>query len=141
LIRKEHAALLTLGDDIRSTDNRGSRAPDDAAAAVSLLQGLAIWLPRRLGDRQVGILGTGIAATWVCEQLPNGVACFVDEDPHRFGKRYMGAPVVAPANVPDDLTVFVAQPPPMAREIARRLAREFPGPAWMPCPSLDELEL
>ncbi len=140
LIRKEHAALLTLADDIASNDGRGSRAPDNAAAAVSHLQGLATWLPRRFAGQQVGILGTGIAATWACEQLQNEVACFVDEDPHRFGKRYMGSPVVSPADVPNDLTVFVAQPPLMAREIADRLAREFPGPSWIACPSLDELE-
>jgi hypothetical protein len=98
-------------------------------------------LPQRFADQKVGILGTGIAATWACEQLPNGAACFVDEDPHRFGKPYMGTPVVAPADVPDDLTVFIAQPPSMAREIAERLATEFPGPSWMACPSLEELEL
>ncbi len=141
LIRKEHAALLTLADGTASTDSRASIAPDGATAAISLLQGLATWLPRHFAAQQVGILGTGIAATWVCEQLPNGAAYFVDEDPHRFGKPYMGAPVVAPADVPDDLTVFVAQPPVMAREIAERLAKEFPGPSWMACPSLDELEL
>lgn len=141
LIRKEHAALLTLADGITTVDGRGSRAADSATAAVSLLQGLATWLPQRFGDQEIGILGTGIAATWACEQLPNGAAYFVDEDPHRFGKTYMGTPVVAPADVPDDLTVFVAQPPLMAREIAERLATEFPGPSWMACPSLEELEL
>ena len=73
--------------------------------------------------------------------MASGPAYFVDEDPHRFGKPYMGAPVVAPADVPDDLTVFVAQPPSVAREIAKRLATEFPGPSWVACPSLDEVEL
>ena len=141
LIRKEHAALLTRADGVPSADGRSSRAaPDSPMAAVPLLRGLATWLPRRFADQEIGILGTGIAATWACEQLPNGAAYFVDEDPHRFGKPYMGTPVVAPADVPDDLTVFVAQPPSMAREIAERLAIEFPGPSWVACPSLDELE-
>ena len=141
LIRKELVALLTLAYGNADANGRASRPPDNATSAVSLLQGLAIWLPQRFGDQEIGILGTGIAATWACEQLPNGAAYFVDEDPHRFGKRYMGIPVVAPADVPDDLTVFVAQPPAVAREIAERLATEFPGPSWMACPSLDELEL
>ncbi|MDH3200537.1 MAG: methyltransferase domain-containing protein [Myxococcales bacterium] len=141
LIRKEHAALLTLADGLVSTDSRASRTPDGATDAVSLLQGLATWLPQRFADQEIGILGTGIAATWVCEQLSNGAAYFVDEDPHRFGKSYMATPVIAPTDVPDDLTVFVAQPPAIARRIAERLATEFPGPSWVPCPSLDELEL
>ncbi len=141
LIRKEHAALFTLADVTESVGGRASRAPDSAASAVSLLQGLATWLPKRFADQEIGILGTGIAATWACQQLPNGAACFVDEDPHRSGKLYMGTPVVDPADVSDDLTIFVAQPPSMAREIAERLATGFPGPSWMACPSLNELEL
>ncbi len=140
LVRKEHVALLTLADGVAFSNGRASLAPDSAMAAVSLLQRLSNWLPQRFGDQEVGILGTGIAATWVFEQLPNGAAYFVDEDPNRFGKPYMGTPVVAPDDVPDDLTVFVAQPPAMAREIAERLARKFPGPTWVACPSLDELE-
>jgi 2-polyprenyl-3-methyl-5-hydroxy-6-metoxy-1,4-benzoquinol methylase len=141
LIRKEHAALFTLADVTESVGGRASRAPDSAVSAVSLLQGLATWLPKRFADQEIGILGTGIAATWACQQLPNGAACFVDEDPHRSGKLYMGTPVVDPADVSDDLTIFVAQPPSMAREIAERLATGFPGPSWMACPSLNELEL
>ena len=140
LIRKEHVALLTLASGVASSDGHSLRVPDSAIAAVSLLQRLATWLPRRFLDQKIGILGTGIAATWAFEHLPNAAAYFVDEDPNRFGKPYMGTPVVTPADVPTDLTVFVAQPPPMAREITERLAKEFPGPSWVACPSLDELE-
>lgn len=140
LIRKEHVALLTPVDRIVPSNSRASWAPDGAIATVSLLQRLSTWLPQRFADQKIGILGTGIAATWAFEQLKGRVACFVDEDPNRFGKPYMGARVVAPAEVSAGLTVFVAQPPPMAREIAERLTHEYPGPSWVACPSLDELD-
>jgi sporadic carbohydrate cluster protein (TIGR04323 family) len=140
LIRKEHVALVAPADHIASSDARASWAPDSATATVSLLQRLSTWLPQRFADQRIGILGTGVAATWAFEQLPGGAACFVDEDPNRFGQPYMGTPVVAPADVPSDLTVLVAQPAPIAREITERLAKDFPGPSWVACPSLDELE-
>lgn len=141
LIRKEHVALVTPTDRTISSSDRPSLVPENATAAVTLLQRLSTWLPRRFADEKIGILGTGIAATWAFEQLPNGAACFVDEDPNRFGQSYMGTPVVAPSDVSPDLTVFVAQPASMAREIVERLTRECPGPSWVACPSLDELEL
>jgi len=72
---------------------------------------------------RMGLLGTSIAATWLCSELGEAVSFFVDEDANRLGKDYMGRPVCHPSSVPDHSHVFVALPPAMAEVIADRLAR------------------
>jgi hypothetical protein len=111
----------------------------NAAPTIEFLVALAAWLPSHFDGQSIGILGTGIAATWAHGQAARSVSFFVDEDPNRVGKYYLGLPVVSPASVVTGATVFVAQPPAIAAEIVHRLAGEAPHVAWVPCPSFDEL--
>ena len=68
-----------------------------------------------------GIFGTANAATWLATELGDQVKFFVDEDPNRIGRTYMGKPVVAPKDIPVASTVYLALAPSLASKIAQRL--------------------
>lgn len=109
---------------------------DAAAARQRISEGLA-WLRRtadhlrRLGaENALGLFGTSIAGTWLAAEAGNAIAFFVDEDPNRVGRTYLGRPVYAPANVPAGTRVFVGLPPAVAAGICSRLA--MPGVTFIP---------
>lgn len=113
--------------------------PDTAAVLARVAASIA-WL-RHTADQvrelartgPIGLFGTSIAGTWLAAEAGDGVTFFVDEDPARSGRLYLGRPVHAPADLPPGSRVFVGLPPAVADGVRRRLARadvEFipPGP-------------
>jgi SAM-dependent methyltransferase len=70
-----------------------------------------------------GLFGTSIAATWLGSELGDRVRFFVDEDPSRIGKTFMGRPVYAPSQVPPGGQVFLVLARGLAEAVERRLAR------------------
>lgn len=72
----------------------------------------------------LGLFGTSIAATWLFAELGGAVSFFVDEDPHRAGRMFLGRSVYHPADVPAGSQVFLALPNEMARGIRRRMTRD-----------------
>ena len=109
----------------------------DVASARERIAGSIEWLRRtadhlrRLGaDGPLGLFGTSIAGTWLAAEAGDAVAFFVDEDPNRVGRTYLGKPVHAPADVPAGSRVFVGLPPAVAAGICSRLAR--PGVTFLP---------
>ena len=123
----------------RKSDQKLLKPEMDAAAiGTSSLLGSLRWLDqvaqaaRQLAQGcRIGLFGTSIAATWLHSQLEEAVGFFVDEDPNRFGREYLDLPVLHPSAVADRNAVFVALPPPMACNVAHRLAR--PGVSFH-CP-------
>ena len=70
-----------------------------------------------------GLFGTSIAATWLFSELEGMVSFFVDEDPQRVGKTYMGHPIYHPQEVPNDSHVFIALPTRVAEVVSRRVTK------------------
>lgn len=68
-----------------------------------------------------GIFGTSIAATCLESQVGNKAAFFVDEDSSRIGKKHLGKPILAPADIETGSAVYVALPQPLADKVAARL--------------------
>lgn len=68
-----------------------------------------------------GIFGTSICATWLAGLLGDKVSFFVDEDPSRQGKEYMGKPIEAPQQVDGDSKVYMALIPKIADKINARI--------------------
>jgi 2-polyprenyl-3-methyl-5-hydroxy-6-metoxy-1,4-benzoquinol methylase len=68
-----------------------------------------------------GLLGTSIAATWLFSELGDSVDFFVDEDPYRIGKSYMGRPVFHPSQVQEGSKVFLALPTHIAQKVKERM--------------------
>jgi len=111
--------------------------PVDAAAARERISDSLAWLRRtadhlrRLGaENALGLFGTSIAGTWLAAEAGNAISFFVDEDPNRVGRSYLGRPVYAPANVPAGTRVFVGLPSAVAAGICNRLA--MPGVTFIP---------
>lgn len=109
----------------------------DVTTARQRIAGSLAWLRstaeqlRRLGaDAPLGLFGTSIAGTWLAAEVGDAIAFFVDEDPNRVGRTYLGKPVHAPADVPAGSRVFVGLPPAVAAGICGRLAR--PGVTFLP---------
>lgn len=100
------------------------------AVGIAWLRGTADRL-RALGAAEpVGLFGTSIAGTWLAAEASDAVAFFVDEDPARTGRRYLGRPVHSPADVPTGSRVFVGLPPAVAAGICGRMNR--PGVEFIP---------
>jgi hypothetical protein len=68
-----------------------------------------------------GLFGTSIAATWLCGVLGDIVSFFVEEDPNRVGRVYLGRPVVIPSEVKPGGVVYLALVPQIASQVAQRL--------------------
>jgi 2-polyprenyl-3-methyl-5-hydroxy-6-metoxy-1,4-benzoquinol methylase len=107
------------------------RRIDWVAAFGEQIRGLA-------AQHAVGILGTSIAGTWVQEELRGAAAFFVDEDPSRFGRTFMGRQILPPKDVPPGSWVIVALPTPIAEQVRIRLAQVAPNVNWLVPRSLPE---
>lgn len=71
-----------------------------------------------------GIFGTAITATWLMGRVGHCVKFFVDEDPCRHGRFYLGLPVYHPQDIPKGSSVFLALPFGIAKKISKRLLRK-----------------
>ena len=74
-------------------------------------------------QREIGLFGTSIAGTWLFAELEGAVGFFVDEDPHRVGKRWQSRPVYHPRQIPSGSCVLIPLPFNLAEGISRRIAR------------------
>jgi 2-polyprenyl-3-methyl-5-hydroxy-6-metoxy-1,4-benzoquinol methylase len=111
----------------RQTDDAFELAKADSLdIAVSSVQWLKAVLSaaRQLSEtNNFGVFGTSIAATWLFGELEESIKFFVDEDPNRIGRTFMGRPVYHPQQVPQESNVFVALPPKFAEGVRQRVAR------------------
>jgi hypothetical protein len=103
--------------------------PGDGAQAIARAEHDVAWLNRVLNHARetarggnFGIFGTSVAATWLAGDLGSAVKFFVDEDPARQGRRHLGRPILAPAQVPAGSSVYLAFVAQVASAIAQRLA-------------------
>ncbi len=103
--------------------------PVDAALVYARIKSYVAWLTQLITDatqaasaqKTFGIFGTSIAASWLVTELGDRVKFFVDEDPYRVGRQYMGRPVYGPDQVPSGAAVYLALAPVLSLEISQRL--------------------
>jgi len=100
---------------------------DPALAKVRCEREVA-WLGRMLAHARsaarggnFGIFGTSVAATWLAGDLGEAVEFFVDEDPARQGRSHLGKPILAPAQVPAQASVYLAFVAQISSAISHRL--------------------
>jgi 2-polyprenyl-3-methyl-5-hydroxy-6-metoxy-1,4-benzoquinol methylase len=104
----------------------------DAAAlnpqrGVELARKTVAWLgevfasARSAADKgPLAIFGTAIAGMALYGAFRGSVEFFIDEDPHRIGRKYDGKPVLAPAAAPRDVPILLAFPPASALLVAQK---------------------
>ena len=123
-----------------ATAQRPAAPEGEPVAARDRIAGSIAWL-RQTADRlreladtgSVGLFGTSIAGTWLAAEAGNRIGFFVDEDPNRLGRSYLGRPVLSPATVAAGSRVFVGLPPAVAAGICGRLTT--PGVAYLAPPA------
>ena len=128
-IRREITLVAAASSD---APTRHAAYADNAAAlqARKLVQDSIAWLRNLIEtaeewtktSRRFGLFGTSIAATWLASNIGDTVDFFVDEDPSRIGGEFLGRPVLAPSEVGEDDTLFLALVPEIADSIYRRLS-------------------
>lgn len=120
-VGKELSAVLRADGDV-------GLDPDGRTDGTSV-DGALRWLERAMAkagdyansDRTFGIFGTSIAGVWLFSASRGAAKFFVDEDPVRAGRDFMGRPVLHPVDVPDDAVVILAAPDDAARNLNARL--------------------
>ena len=83
------------------------------------------------GGRRFGLFGTSIAGTWLASQMEQSIDFFVDEDPSRAGKHYLGKPVIAPEETKPGDRVYLALAPAVASVVSKRMSGH-PGDWFSP---------
>ena len=121
LVPKEITLLAHRSD--ASMQNSDPQAGLDIAKATLSWLSYTLASARALAnDSNIGIFGTSIAGMGLYGALRDRVAFFIDEDPARIGRSYDGKPVLAPADAPARVPVFIALPPDRAQKVVERLA-------------------
>lgn len=114
----------------------------DARLPQLLVDGLVAtssWLDhQRKANETLGILGTSIAGTWAAASLDLRHDLWVDEDPSRAGRAWLGKIVYTPSEVPTGTQVLAVLAPTKARSAADRLAQRFRGFAVAIPPAFDD---
>lgn len=105
-------------------------APSAPAEGIKIATSAVSWLEQVLATAKtvssagpMGIFGTAIAGMALYEAFRADVPFFVDEDPSRVGRSFDGKPVLAPAQVPRDVPVFIGLIPQRAELVAERCRR------------------
>jgi hypothetical protein len=127
---KKEISMLAKHSDSELTPlrpNDGEAVMERTILAVRWLSGLIASANRAAQEsKEFGIFGTSIAGTWLGAALVGKVAFFVDEDPNRIGKQFMGKPIISPKSIPSGTTVYLALAPVLAEDIGKRLTYSNP---------------
>jgi hypothetical protein len=97
-----------------------------AIDGLQWLESIKAMAQRLARGSNFGLFGTSIAATWLSTELGDAVSFYVDEDPQRAGKTYLGRPIYFPQGIPSGSHVFIALAYKVAASIYRRLAVRYP---------------
>lgn len=89
---------------------------------VAWLQAVIARAREVAAEGPLGIFGTSIAGAWIYGALGDDIAFFVDEDPNRVGRSFMGRPVLSAEQVPAPAQVYIPLAPIVAANIAQRYA-------------------
>lgn len=102
-----------------------SASYDIGQALQALLDYQEIYLRFISRHERIALFGVATAATWFAAIDLSKVAFFVDEDKSRIGSMHLGVRVLAPAEVPQEIPVFVGLAPLASqRAICARLAMQ-----------------
>ena len=70
---------------------------------------------------KLALMGSSIAAGWLAGEVAGRIDCFVDEDPNRAGGAFLGRPILAPEQLPRDVTLLLPMTLPTAEAVAARM--------------------
>ena len=79
----------------------------------------------------LGIFGTSVAAAWIFGAVGDKIRFFVDEDPSRIGRQFMGRPILTVSEIPHDAQIYIPLAPVVAQNIKYR-HRDLPVAFHLP---------
>jgi SAM-dependent methyltransferase len=117
-------AANEIGFTARPRDNRLARAEDAIAYAESLPDLIAAYSG---SDRPIGLFGLAGTGQWLAKLSKKSLSFFVDEDPTKIGRRFVGLPILSPDKVPPgSLVLVLLNNAKQSTSIARRLRSTNP---------------
>ncbi len=125
LIPKELTVVARKSPMCRRSRIRRSESSSrgDLEKALHWLEQVAHAATQASRDDHFGLFGTSIAGTWLFANLSENVDFFVDEDPSRINRSYMGRNVYHPKDAPGAGNVFICLPYSIACEVSKRMSR------------------
>jgi SAM-dependent methyltransferase len=113
-------------------------AKSNPADGLAMVEATVRWLgavqaaaEKASAGGRFGIFGTSISGMWLYGALRDRVEFFVDEDASRVGQSFEGRPILSPAQVSAESTVFVPLAPGIADKVLKRLntgTKNYIGP-------------
>lgn len=130
-VKKELSLLATRvnrSQNVATNWGGGSIAFEAASSKVRWLNRLIVKAQKVAAESTAfGIFGTSIAGTWLGSILSDKVEFFVDEDPSRIGREFLGKPIIGLNAIPKGANIFLALAPSLAEVLLIRLLAEAPS--------------
>lgn len=121
-ITKERVVVAVPGQERAAECTEGARTLADVQRTIDLLAHLMkVGRTRPPGGQPWGVFGSSIAGTWLYSALEGDIRFWVDEDPHRIGKEYLGKPIYSPAQAPAGSDVLIPLAPSLCAVLQPRL--------------------
>jgi len=134
-VKKELSMLATRTyrrPEVTSNCEGGSIALEAVTSKVRWLNSLISSAQKVASEPPAfGIFGTSIAGTWLGSILSDKVKFFVDEDPSRIGREFLGKPILGPDAIPIGANVYVALAPSLAEALVQRLSTANPNVRYL----------
>lgn len=127
----ESLTNMVLPKEITFLGKRGTEThfSSDPKAGIQIAERAISWLKdvrvsgvNAAKASNFGLFGSSISSIWMYGALRDRVKFFVDEDISRIGNHFDGKPVLSPAQIPKDGTVFIPFVRSTAEKLAHRLA-------------------
>ncbi|HXE73973.1 MAG TPA: class I SAM-dependent methyltransferase [Candidatus Nitrosotenuis sp.] len=121
----------------RRAEGRGQGGPfsveavmEQAREALGFLAALLEAARELRSQRPFGVFGTSIAGTWLYGGLEGDLDFWVEEDPSRIGRDYLGRPILAPDQAPPGSLVLIALAPALSSVLVDKFRRAQPRVRW-----------
>ncbi len=124
IIHKERTLLAVNTDRLQKEQPICEEERFDFSRAMRMLKWLeqCVDRARNLQNRKnFGVFGTAIASAWLFSSLGSGIDFFVEEDPCRTNRLFLGLPVYSPGELRAVSQVFLPFPFTIAAQIKNRL--------------------
>jgi hypothetical protein len=103
---------------------------EQAREALGFLAALLEAARELRSQRPFGVFGTSIAGTWLYGGLEGDLDFWVEEDPSRIGRDYLGRPILAPDQAPPGSLVLIALAPALSSVLVDKFRRAQPRVRW-----------
>lgn len=99
-------------------------------SAISYLESCVQTARRLRQNGSLGVFGTSIAGTWLHTSLTDEIDFWVEEDPSRLGRNFMGKPIYLPQDAPAGTQILVALAPALSRMLRQKFAVSCAQATW-----------